>query len=208
MQEKTMDETAVNRARTAEGQDVVVPVVAEELKADTERVRTGSVRVRKTVHEHEELIDQPLVEERAEIRRVVKDEVVEGPLPVRQSGDTMIVPVVKEVLVVQKQYVLTEEIHIRTVRTEQRHRERVTVKEEQADVQRLDSRGRVVETEEAPPLHADTGDVVEKHPAVDNDLHLSKTRNILRDSTTATPDSKSDGGRSGPASRRRKKLLE
>ena len=202
------DETAVNRARAAEGEDVVVPVVAEELNADTERVRTGSVRVRKTVHEHEEVIDQPLVEERAEIRRVVKDEVVEGPLPVRQSGDTMIVPVVKEVLVVQKQYVLTEEIHIRTIRTEQRHKQRVTVKEEQADVQRLDSRGRVVETEEAPPLHTDTGAVVENQPAVDEDLDLSKRRHILSDPPPATPDSQTDGGKSEATRRRRKKLLE
>lgn len=202
------DEIPVNHARAAEGQDVIVPVVAEELNADTERVRTGSVRVRKTVHEHDEVIDQPLVEERAEIRRVVKDEVVEGPLPVRQSGDTMIVPVVKEVLVVQKQYVLTEEIHIRTIRTEQRHKERVTVKEEQADVQRLDSRGRVIETEEAPPLHTDRRDDVEKHPVVDNDLHLSKKRNILRDASTETPGSQADADRSGAARRRRKKLLE
>jgi uncharacterized protein (TIGR02271 family) len=206
MQEERMEEeTPVNHARTAEGENVVVPVVAEELNADTERVRTGTVRVRKTVHEHDEVIDQPLVEERAEIRRVVKDEVVEGPLPVRQSGDTMIVPVVKEVLVVQKQYVLTEEIHIRTVRTEQRHKQRVTVKEEQADVQRLDSRGRVIETEEAPPLNSATGDVVEDHPAAADELHLSKGRHILRD---PTPDSQPDAVKSGAPRRRRKKLLE
>ena len=207
MPEKPIEnETDVIRAPSEQGGDVVVPVVAEELNADTERVRTGSVRVRKTVQEHEEIIDQPLVEERAEIRRVVKDEVVEGPLPVRQSGDTMIVPVVKEVLVVQKQYVLTEEIHIRTIRTEQRHKQRVVVKEEQADVQRLDSRGRVVQTEEAPLTDARENTL--EQPSSDEELHLSGRKRVLRDEATArsaldTIESKPTG-----ASRRRKKLLD
>jgi uncharacterized protein (TIGR02271 family) len=207
MPEKPIEnETDVIRAPSEQGGDVVVPVVAEELNADTERVRTGSVRVRKTVQEHEEIIDQPLVEERAEIRRVVKDEVVEGPLPVRQSGDTMIVPVVKEVLVVQKQYVLTEEIHIRTIRTEQRHKQRVVVKEEQADVQRLDSRGRVVQTEEAPL--ADARENTLEQPSSDEELHLSGRKRVLRDEATARSASDTIESKSTGASRRRKKLLD
>jgi len=207
MPEKPIEnETDVIRAPSEQGGDVVVPVVAEELNADTERVRTGSVRVRKTVQEHEEIIDQPLVEERAEIRRVVKDEVVEGPLPVRQSGDTMIVPVVKEVLVVQKQYVLTEEIHIRTIRTEQRHKQRVVVKEEQADVQRLDSRGRVVQTEEAPLTDARENTL--EQPSSDEELHLSGRKRVLRDEATARSASDTIESKPTGASRRRKKLLD
>ena len=207
MPEKPIEnETDVIRAPSEQGGEVVVPVVAEELNADTERVRTGSVRVRKTVQEHEEIIDQPLVEERAEIRRVVKDEVVEGPLPVRQSGDTMIVPVVKEVLVVQKQYVLTEEIHIRTIRTEQRHKQRVVVKEEQADVQRLDSRGRVVQTEEAPLTDARENTL--EQPSSDEELHLSGRKRVLRDEATARSASDTIESKPTGASRRRKKLLD
>ena len=72
--------------------------MTEEINARAERVRTGSVRVHKTVQEHDEIIDQPLLEEKAEIRRVVKNEIVEGPLPVRHSEDTTVIPVVKEVL--------------------------------------------------------------------------------------------------------------
>jgi len=47
-----------------------------------------------------------------EIRRVVKNEVVDGPQGTRVVGDTIIVPVVKEVLRVEKEWVLVEEIHV------------------------------------------------------------------------------------------------
>ena len=207
MQDKTTnDRTDIGPSDAHEPGEIVVPVVAEELNAETERVRTGSVRVRKTVQQHEEIIDQPLVEEKAEIRRVVKNEVVEGPLPVRQAGDTTIIPVVKEVLVVQKQYVLTEEVHIRTVRTEQRHEERVVVKEEQAEVQRLDSRGRVVETEGPPAANLENQHIVAK-PSVHEEPELFRRKSILRDdaSPTASP---ADTDLAKPAPRRRKKLLE
>ncbi len=149
MQKESINNPDTSAARKSSTDEIVVPVVAEEINAGAERVRTGSVRVHKTVQEHDEIIDQPLLEEKAEIRRVVKNEIVEGPLPVRHSEDTTVIPVVKEVLVVQKQFVLTEEIHIRKIRSEQRHQERVVVKEEHARVERLDSRGRVVETDVA-----------------------------------------------------------
>ena len=78
-----------------------------------------AVRIEKTMHEREEPLQQPLLRERVEIEHVIKNQMVEGPLPIREEGDTVIVPVVKQVLRVEKEWVLTEEIHLK------RHREEV-----------------------------------------------------------------------------------
>jgi hypothetical protein len=71
------------------------------------------VRVEKTLHEREEKVDEMLTIERIEIEHVLKNERVDGPLPVREEGDTVIVPVVKQVLRVEKEWVLAEEIHLK-----------------------------------------------------------------------------------------------
>lgn len=123
-----------------ENQDTAaIPVVAEDLQTGVRRVTTGGVRVHKNVREHEEIIDQPLRRENIEVRRVVKDEVVAGPLPVRQDGNVTIVPVVKEVLKIERQWVLTEELHIVKHRTEERQQQSVTLRNEEADVRRIDA---------------------------------------------------------------------
>lgn len=125
-------------------EETTVPVIAEELRAGTRKVKTGGVRIRKTVQEHEEILDQPLLSEHVQVRRVVKNEVVDGPLPTRTEGHTIIVPVVKEVLRIEKQFVLAEELHITRQTTEERHEQTVVLKEEHADVERVDAEGRPV----------------------------------------------------------------
>ena len=127
---------------------VVVPVLAEELEAGVRSVPTGGVRVHKRVGEHEEVIDQPLRREQVEVRRVVRNEVVPGPLPVRHEGETMVVPVVKEILKIEKQFVLTEELHITKRTVEERHAETVVLRHQQAEVERIDAAGNPIGPEQ------------------------------------------------------------
>jgi stress response protein YsnF len=87
----------------------VVPVVSEELHADAIPVETGGVRVVKRVEGHDEILRQELRKGRVEVRRVKTDRVVDGPQQSYRKGDTLIVPVVSEILQVQKQWVVTEE---------------------------------------------------------------------------------------------------
>ncbi len=128
---------------------VVVPVISEEAIPGVRKVPTGGVRVKKRVGEDEEVIDQPLRSEQVEVRRVLRDQVVSGPLPVRHEGDTVIVPVVKEVLRIEKQFILVEEIHVVKRVVEQRHVETVKLRHEQAEVERIDAAGNPVGPAEA-----------------------------------------------------------
>jgi uncharacterized protein (TIGR02271 family) len=120
----------------------VIPVIAEELDIGKRKRVTGAVRVQKKAVPHDEKVSMPLTSERADVKRVLIDKPVDGPLPVRREGDTIIMPVVEEVAVFEKRMILKEEIHITRRRTTQQHQETVTLHTEQADVQRTDPSGR------------------------------------------------------------------
>lgn len=124
--------------------DVVIPVIREEVRADAVPVVTGGVRVTKRVESHDEIVEQELQKSHVEVKRVKTNRIVDGPQPTQRVGNILIVPVVSEVLRIEKQWVVTEEIHI----TEQQERETVqntvTLNREQAQIERMDSAGNVV----------------------------------------------------------------
>ena len=116
---------------------IVVPVVVEELEVQKRPVETGKVRITKVVHEREALVDEPLVRENVAITRVPIQRVVDGPVPVREENGTTIISVVEEVLVVEKRWMLREEIHIRKQRVETHQPQRVTLRSEEVQVERV-----------------------------------------------------------------------
>jgi uncharacterized protein (TIGR02271 family) len=125
-----------------DGGAVVVPVVAEQLEVQKRKVEAGGVRIRKTVHEREEVVDEPLMREEVQVRRVPVNKVVDGPVPVRHVGNTMIVSLLEEVLVVEKRLMLKEELHITKEQVESYRPQRVRLRTEEAVVERVeDGRG-------------------------------------------------------------------
>jgi uncharacterized protein (TIGR02271 family) len=122
-------------------QQVVIPVMQEELRIDKRVVDTGKgLRVRKTVSEHEQVIDQPLLHDELVVEHVpVGQMVTASELPTtRYDGDTLVVPVFEEVLVVEKQTRLKEEVRITRRKRETHAPQSVVLKSEQVSVERFD----------------------------------------------------------------------
>ena len=119
-------------------QQRVVPVAEEQLKVDTQRRVTGGVRVYKTVHEHQEVIDEPVRQSEVEVRRVAVDEFVDEPAETRREGDTTIIPVHEEVVVTERRLRLKEEIHIVEREHTRRDPRTVVVRREEAHVEQID----------------------------------------------------------------------
>jgi uncharacterized protein (TIGR02271 family) len=122
---------------------------AEEVTFDREKVETGRVRVRLVTRKHDETVEVPLTKESFEIERVaIGREIDAAPAP-RQEGDTLVIPVVEEVVVTERRLVLKEEVRLRRVRTTEQHRETVTLRRHEAIVERLPA--------EQPPIGRTSG---------------------------------------------------
>jgi uncharacterized protein (TIGR02271 family) len=115
-------------------------VVIEEFEVQKRQVETGRVRITKIVQEQEEVVDEPLLQEEIDVRRVPINQPVDGPIPIRHSGDTMIVSLLEEVLVVEKRWMLKEELHITKRQVEVHKPQQVTLRREEAIVEPLDPR--------------------------------------------------------------------
>jgi uncharacterized protein (TIGR02271 family) len=138
-EDQNNSEVTGRNVRSVEHEQTVIPVVQEELDVETRRVETESgVRVTKSVQEREEIIDEPLTKEEVDIERVSIDRAVDAPVAVRYEGETMIIPVLEEVLVVEKRLMLKEEIRVTRRRREFHAPERVTLRREIASVERTE----------------------------------------------------------------------
>lgn len=117
----------------------VIALAAEELKVSKRQITRGRVVVRKQVLSHEAVVDDPLLLERLEVNRVPVNTLVDAAEAPRTEGDTTIIPFYEEVLVVEKRLMLSEELHVTRHRSEHRDPQRVTLRREEAVVERLDT---------------------------------------------------------------------
>lgn len=118
-------------------ESIVIPVIKEFLNVDKKVVETGKVLIKKRIENEEKDINIPLQSETYEVERIaVKDHLFDEPPQVRNEGNKMIIPVVREIVEVRKRYEVTEEIHITKKETITQHKEKVTLKKEKVSVER------------------------------------------------------------------------
>lgn len=129
--------SASHPSTDSNGDRIVVPVLVEELDVQKRKVETGRVRIVKTVHAREQVVDEPLLQEELDVQRVPIHRVADGPVPIRYEGDTMIVPLLEEVFVVEKRLMVKEELHITKHQKTVHRPERVIVRSEEVTVERL-----------------------------------------------------------------------
>lgn len=122
------------------GAAAVIPVVAEELNVGRRSVEAGRVRVKKVVQEHQEVVDEPVFAEEVVVERVPVNQVVQTAPEPRQEGDTMVFPVLEEVLVVERRLMLKEEVRVTKRVTEAREPQTVTLRSENVTIERIPAR--------------------------------------------------------------------
>ncbi len=119
----------------------VLPLLEEELRIDKRSVTTGKVRVRSVVETVEEVARAALEGERVEVTRVPVNKEVDVAPSMRTEGDLTIIPVLEEILVVEKRLVLKEELHIRRHATRENVEVPVTLRKQRAVIERLTADG-------------------------------------------------------------------
>lgn len=125
-------------------------VIEETLTTAKQRVVTGRVRVNVQTSNVEEIARAELSGETVEVTRVPIGRLVdEAPLS-RVEGDVTIIPILEEVLVVEKRLNLKEEVHIRRRTTVETVEAPVQLRRQRAVVERIDPATGVVTPETVP----------------------------------------------------------
>lgn len=138
MSEQTDPNLNCDRRDIRDGVSIVIPVIEEVAHVSTHQIETGRVRIVKTVREEEQVIDRPLLREHVDVQRVPVNEFVQQAPPLRVDGETLVIPIVEEVLVVEKRLMLKEELRVTRQRVIEPHEQRVTLRTEDAKVERVD----------------------------------------------------------------------
>jgi uncharacterized protein (TIGR02271 family) len=115
----------------------IIPLAEEELRVDKRTVTTGMVRVRTVVDVETELAKATLDGEAVEVTRVPMDRMIDQPPAIRTENDVTIIPILEEVLVVEKRLVLKEELHVRKRKTTEDVEIPVELRKQRAVIERI-----------------------------------------------------------------------
>ena len=91
----------------------VLPIAEEKVEVEKRTVLRGKFRVHSVTDVIEEAVRVDLESDEFDITRVPIGQRVTSPPVVRTEGNVTIVPVLEEVLVVEKHLMLVEELHVR-----------------------------------------------------------------------------------------------
>ena len=119
-------------------QSPAVPLYSEELSVSRQQITGDTVQVSVVTHEGEGVVDEMLNYERVEIDRVPIGRPVDAIPPVRQEGETTILPVVEEIIVVQRRLILKEEVRITRLHVSERYQEAVVLRKQDAVITRME----------------------------------------------------------------------
>lgn len=113
-------------------------LVEESLTVETERVVTGRVRVSTDTEFTDEVVRASLSGDRVEVTREAIGRQVNDVPQTRIEGDVTIIPVLEEIVVVEKRLMLVEEIRLRKIATTEEVAIPVTLRRQRATVKRLE----------------------------------------------------------------------
>ena len=114
---------------------LVIPVLRETARIETREVESGRVRVHTTVTERDEVVEAILRQQDLHVERIPVGRVVDETPAVREEGGVVIIPVMEELLVVEKRLVLKEELRIRRSHGERSVRETVRLRTEEVSIE-------------------------------------------------------------------------
>jgi uncharacterized protein (TIGR02271 family) len=122
---------------TEEQEVAAIPLVEERVVVTKREVETGRLRIEVSVEERQNDVPVELSYDEVEIERIKVNKAVSQLPSVRLEGSTTVIPVVEEVVVVEKRLVVVEEIHVRRKSTTETRQIPVALKSEQVRIDRI-----------------------------------------------------------------------
>lgn len=144
----------LDAAEVGLGEEVVLPLIEETARIDKRAVETGRVRVSTRTETIEQVLRESLRSDQVEVTRVsLNRTLAEGEaLPqVRTENGVTIIPVLEEILVVEKRLVLKEEVHVRQTTSGEDVEVPVMLRRQHAEVERTGPDGHPIDPQPIPP---------------------------------------------------------
>lgn len=125
-------------------EELVLPVVEETAHIEKRLREKGRVRVSTQTETIEKVLRESLHGNTVGVSRLPIDRVIKEGEPVpktRTEGSVTIIPILEEVLVVEKRLILKEEVHIRETSTNEDVEVPVTLRKQRAVIERIGPEG-------------------------------------------------------------------
>lgn len=130
------EESASKKVTT--GDTISIPVIQETAKIGKHLVESGTVRIDKKVHEKEVVVEVPVEHDEMEVKRIPINQYIKTPPPaMRYEGDTMVIPVLKEVVFTEKRLMLVEEVRVTKRKNKETVQEKVNLRKEEVTVKQV-----------------------------------------------------------------------
>lgn len=153
------------RAEARGENQIRVPILEERLEVGTRPVELGEVRLRKSIELFEQVARQPVMREDVVVERVPMSRELDVPAEPHMDGDWFVVPVMEEMLVVQKRLVLKEEIRIKKRQVTEEYEVREQLRRERVEVEDATTHGIAGQEAGALPRAIADPDVTGRGPA-------------------------------------------
>lgn len=125
-----------NENRNTNQDTISIPVIQETVKINKSQVETGRIKISKKVNEETQVVEIPLEHEEIEVETIDVNQYVDTiPEPVRYEGDTMVIPVLKEVSVVR--ILLEKEIRITKKRVQTLDAHNISLRKEEVIIENI-----------------------------------------------------------------------
>jgi uncharacterized protein (TIGR02271 family) len=128
-----------------------VPLAEEVLSVGKRLVETGRVRISTKVEERFVQVAEDLVKDEIDVEYVDVDREVDVAPEVRTEGDTLVIPLVEEVLVVERRLVVRQELRLTRRRRVERFEDELPLRRVRAEVERLSGTDTPQETTDENP---------------------------------------------------------
>lgn len=118
----------------------VLPIIEERATVRREIVETGRVRLTRRVHETDEEVTVPVQHDEVHVERVPLNITLPAGATApatRYEGDVLIIPVLREVAVVETRLLLVEELRITKQQLTTQHTETVPLRREEITAEHL-----------------------------------------------------------------------
>ena len=116
-----------------------VQLVVEEADVSKRKLVTGRIDVRTVTDTVDEIVKATVQGQTVDVTHVPIDRTIDAVPAMRTEGDVTIIPVVEEVLVIEKRLLLKEEVHIRRTTRSEDVETTVPLRRQRAIVERHDA---------------------------------------------------------------------